>query len=231
MFTPQYDTMKMITGVSKMSCDGVIRCLEEIKIPIQIKDRHTCLDLNDRDMYILKRGIVKVSLIMQDEREFNITYLQGPDVVSLYCDCLTQFRDCHPKIRVESEQAEFYCISKDKFYKRAKEDAKLQHYVNTYYRKRLKLAVTREQVMIMNSKAGAVCSWLYRLASLFGIQTQKGIFIDLQVTNEDIANFCGITTRNSVNRVIRGLKEKNVIQVKNNRIIVLDMDYLKQFTE
>ena len=214
-----------------MSCDGVIRCLEEIKIPIQIKDRHTCLDLNDRDMYILKRGIVKVSLIMQDEREFNITYLQGPDVVSLYCDCLTQFRDCHPKIRVESEQAEFYCISKDKFYKRAKEDAKLQHYVNTYYRKRLKLAVTREQVMIMNSKAGAVCSWLYRLASLFGIQTQKGIFIDLQVTNEDIANFCGITTRNSVNRVIRGLKEKNVIQVKNNRIIVLDMDYLKQFTE
>ncbi|WP_296056729.1 Crp/Fnr family transcriptional regulator [uncultured Holdemanella sp.] len=214
-----------------MSCDGVIRCLEEIKIPIQIKDRHTCLDLNDRDMYILKRGIVKVSLIMQDEREFNITYLQGPDVVSLYCDCLTQFRDCHPKIRVESEQAEFYCISKDKFYKRAKEDAKLQHYVNTYYRKRLKLAVTREQVMIMNSKAGAVCSWLYRLASLFGIQTQKGIFIDLQVTNEDIANFCGITTRNSVNRVIRGLKEKNVIQVINNRIIVLDMDYLKQFTE
>ena len=214
-----------------MSCDGVIRCLDEIKIPIQIKDRHTCLDLNDRDMYILKRGIVKVSLIMQDEREFNITYLQGPDVVSLYCDCLTQFRDCHPKIRVESEQAEFYCISKDKFYKRAKEDAKLQHYVNTYYRKRLKLAVTREQVMIMNSKAGAVCSWLYRLASLFGIQTQKGIFIDLQVTNEDIANFCGITTRNSVNRVIRGLKEKNVIQVINNRIIVLDMDYLKQFTE
>ena len=231
MFASQYDTMKMITGVSKMSCDGVIRCLEEIKIPIQIKNRHTCLDLNERDMYILKRGIVKVSLIMQDEREFNITYLQGPDVVSLYCDCLTQFRDCHPKIRVESEQAEFYCISKDKFYKRAKEDAKLQHYVNTYYRKRLKLAVTREQVMIMNSKAGAVCSWLYRLASLFGIQTQKGIFIDLQVTNEDIANFCGITTRNSVNRVIRGLKEKNVIQVINNRIIVLDMDYLKQFTE
>lgn len=87
--------------------------------------------------------------------------------------------------------------------------------------------------MIMNSKskAGAVCSWLYRLASLLGIQTQKGIFIDLQVTNEDIANYCGITTRNSVNQVIRGLKEKHIIQVKNNRIIVLDMDYLKQFIE
>ena len=215
-----------------MCCDGVIQYLEKEKVSILIKDRHTCLDLNDRDMYVLKKGIVKVSLIMQDEREFNITYLKGPDVVSLYCDCLTQFRDCHPKIRIESEQAELYCISKEKFYKQFKEDANLQNYVNTYYRNRLKLAITREQVMIMNSKAGGgVCSWLYGLGGLFGIQTQKGIFIDLQVTNEDIANFCGITTRNSVNRMIRGLKEKHIIQVKNNRIIVLDMDYLKQFTK
>lgn len=152
-------------------------------------------------------------------------------MVSLYCDCLTQFRNCLPKIRIESEQAEVYCISKEDFYKRVKGDAKLQNYVNTYYRNQLKLAFTREQVIIMNSKLGVVCSWLYRLTSLFGIQTQKGIFIDLQVTNEDIANFCGITTRNSVNRVIRGLKEKHIIQVKNNRIIVLDMDYLKQFAE
>lgn len=146
--------MKMITGVSKMCCDGVIQYLEKEKVSILIKDRHTCLDLNDSNMYILKKGIVKVSLIMQDEREFNITYLKGPDVVSLYCDCMTQFRDCHPKIRIESEQAELYCVSKEKFYKRVKENANLQNYVNTYYRNRLKLAITREQVMIMNSKAG-----------------------------------------------------------------------------
>lgn len=82
IYAPQYDTMKMITGVSKMCCDGVIQYLEKEKVPILIKDRHTCLDLNERDMYVLKKGIVKVSLIMQDEREFNITYLQGPDVVS-----------------------------------------------------------------------------------------------------------------------------------------------------
>lgn len=62
-----------------MSCDGVIQYFEEEKVSILIKDRHTCLDLNDSNMYVLKKGIVKLSLIMQDEREFNITYLQGPD--------------------------------------------------------------------------------------------------------------------------------------------------------
>ena len=94
--------MKMITGVSNMCCDGVIQCLEKEKVPILIKDRHTCLDLNDSNMYVLKKGIVKVSLIMQDEREFNITYLKGPDVVSLYCDCLTQFRNCLLRVNKQS---------------------------------------------------------------------------------------------------------------------------------
>lgn len=56
--------MKMITGVSNMCCDGVIQCLEKEKVSILIKDRHTCLDLNDSNRYILKKGIVKVSLIM-----------------------------------------------------------------------------------------------------------------------------------------------------------------------
>ena len=52
----------MITGVSKMCCDGVIQCLEKEKVPILIKDRHTCLDLNDSNMYVLKKGIVFLNL-------------------------------------------------------------------------------------------------------------------------------------------------------------------------
>lgn len=56
--------MNMITGVSKMCCDSVIQYLEKEKVSILIKDRHTCLDLNDSNMYVLKKGIVKVSLIM-----------------------------------------------------------------------------------------------------------------------------------------------------------------------
>ena len=34
IYAPQYDTMKRITGVSKMCCDGVIQCLEKEKVSI-----------------------------------------------------------------------------------------------------------------------------------------------------------------------------------------------------
>lgn len=46
-----------------------------------------------------------------------------------------------------------------------------------------------------------------------------------------LAGFCGISTRNSVNRILRGLREENVITMVNQKIVVLDKDYLKQFIQ
>lgn len=40
-----------------------------------------------------------------------------------------------------------------------------------------------------------------------------------------------ISTRNSVNRILRGLREENVITMVNQKIVVLDKDYLKQFIQ
>lgn len=64
-----------------------------------------------------------------------------------------------------------------------------------------------------------------------GRKVNNGILIDFQVTNDDIAGFCGISTRNSVNRILRGLREENVITMVNQKIVVLDKDYLKQFIQ
>ena len=64
-------------------------------------------------------------------------------------------------------------------------------------------------------RKGLFVLFIYQLIDLFGVQTEEGILIDFQVTNEDIAGFCGISTRNSVNRIIHDLKEEKVIDIKN----------------
>ena len=46
-----------------------------------------------------------------------------------------------------------------------------------------------------------------------------------------IAGFCGISTRNSVNRILRGLREANVITMVYQKILILDVDYLKQYIQ
>ena len=50
------------------------------------------------------------------------------------------------------------------------------------------------------------------------------------MTNDDIAGFCGISTRNSVNRILRGLRDEKVIQIVNNKILIKNVDYLKQYS-
>ena len=94
------------------------------------------------------------------------------------------------------------------FWSYVNQDQKLQDYVNAYYREKLTEAIFRQQLMMMNGKTGAICSFLYQLIHLFGRKVEAGILIDFQITNDDIAGFCGISTRNSVSRILCELKRK-----------------------
>lgn len=76
-----------------------------------------------------------------------------------------------------------------------------------------------------------LCAFLYYLITMFGKEVRNGILIDLKITNDDIAGFCGISTRSSVNRILRGLREEHVIRTLYNKIVVLDVDYLKQYVD
>ena len=60
---------------------------------------------------------------------------------------------------------------------------------------------------------------------------KEGILIDFQITNDDIAGFCGISTRNSVNRILRGLRENGVISVEDQKILIKDKEYLEQYMQ
>lgn len=85
------------------------------------------------------------------------------------------------------------------------------------YRITLKITIVKKIIreylslakkMVMNGKNGGLCAFLYSLIDLFGKKRRDGILIDFVVTNEDIAGFCGISSRSSVNRMLNQLKKK-----------------------
>lgn len=217
-----------------MGSNYLIKFLEEKEVPTITKKRHTYLTyygLEQQDTYVLKEGVIKTSIILRDGREFNISYIKGPDIISLLKDEVSQYTSAPFNVRIESETATFYRIPRVLFWEYVNQDSKLQDYVNSYYRNKLAEAIFRQQLMTMNGKNGAACAFIYQLIPLFGRKVNNGILIDFQVTNDDIAGFCGISTRNSVNRILRGLREENVITMVNQKIVVLDKDYLKQFIQ
>lgn len=184
------------------------------------KHSYLMIDGHDQaDIYILKDGIVKTSIILSE----------GFDVLSLLKDEIKKVTSASFHIRIESDTAVFYRVNRKLFSKFLSENKELRDYMDAYYRKKLSEAIYRQQLMTMNGKNGAVCAFIYYLVGLFGREVKKGIFIDLQVTNDDIAGFCGVSTRNSVNRILRGLRQQGVITMVYHKILVLDVDYLKRY--
>ena len=204
-----------------MESDYLTAFLDRKKTPIIKKKRHTYLayhGLEEAYTYVLKKGVVKTSIILKDGREFNLSYIVSPDIISLLRDEVSNYTSAPFNIRIESEEASFYRIPRTVFWEYVKEDAVLQDYVRDYYRAKLSESISSLQNMTMNGKKGAVCTFIYQL-------------IDFQVTNEDIAGFCGISTRNSVNRIIHDLKEEKVIDIKKQKIVIYDQSYLADYID
>ena len=217
-----------------MDNEYLLNFLKEKNVATIKKKKHTYLTyygLEQQDTYVLKDGVVKTSVILPDGREFNISYINTPDILSLLRDQVSQYTSAPFNVRVESDVATFYRIPRVLFWDYVSQDKKLQDYVNSYYREKLSEAIFRQQIMMMNGKTGAICSFLYQLIHLFGRKVEAGTLIDFQITNDDIAGFCGISTRNSVNRILRGLRENGIIFIADQKILIKDKEYLEQYVK
>ena len=217
-----------------MNNSYLLSFLSQRNIHTITRKRHAYLTycgLEQQYTYILKEGVVKTSIILKDGREFNIAYLKGPNIISLLRDEINSYTSAPFNVRVETEEATFYLIPRVEFWNYINNDWKLQDYVKEYYRLNLAEAIQRQQLMSMNGRTGAVCAFLYTLVHQFGKEHKNGWLIDFPVTNEDIAGFCGISTRNSVNRILHNLKEQGIIDIQNQKILVMDMLYMQQYVQ
>ena len=88
----------------------------------------------------------------------------------------------------------------------------------------------------MNGKMGALANFLHDIAEKFGrdLPDGAGVLIDFNVTNEDIAGFCGIANQTSVSRMMRKLKLEDIIDFgmsndRKRRIIITNMKKLDDY--
>ena len=101
-----------------MNHEYLLEFLEKKDIPTVHKLRHAYLTyygLDQQNTYVLKEGVVKTSIILRDGREFNISYLKAPDIISLLRDEVSQYTSAPFNVRIESETAVFYKIPRVTF--------------------------------------------------------------------------------------------------------------------
>lgn len=82
--------------------------------------------------------------------------------------------------------------------------------------------------LVIHGKKGALFSTLIRLSNSYGKTLDDGrIFININLTNTDIANMCS-TSREMINRMLNDLKKQQMITFEKGFITILNLDYLKQ---
>jgi CRP-like cAMP-binding protein len=86
---------------------------------------------------------------------------------------------------------------------------------------------TKFRDLVLHGKKGALYSTLIRMCNSYGIMKEDGILINLQLTNQDLANFCG-TSREVVNRMLSDLRKKGIISMRKGKIKIHNLKYLRE---
>ncbi|MDP4108210.1 MAG: Crp/Fnr family transcriptional regulator [Bacillota bacterium] len=177
-----------------------------------------------KELYIILSGRVQISKITADGRELSLRICGENDI----CGELTLFTD-NPKYLLSAkviEDGEIVAIRKDVLENEIFQNSTLAFEFMKWMSDHFRKTQTKFRDLVLNGKRGALFSTLIRMSNSYGVQQKNGILIDLPLTNQELANFCG-TSRESTNRILSELKKDNIISVKKGKITILDLQYLK----
>ncbi|WP_236561217.1 Crp/Fnr family transcriptional regulator [Pontibacillus sp. HMF3514] len=92
-----------------------------------------------------------------------------------------------------------------------------------------KISVLTQRIQEMNSQnvQHRVVYALIRLGQESGQLDKEEIYIDMPITNQDVANIVG-SSRETINRVLNHLKKLDLIQVSRKGIYIKDINQLKE---
>lgn len=177
------------------------------------------------EVFIIQSGRVQISKITPDGRELTLRLCSTGELIgelSMFCPSSKYVLNA----RVV-ESGEVAVIAKDELERRLETDNSLALEFMKWESLQNRKTQTKFRDLVLNGKKGALFSTLIRLSNSYGKQTDTGIMIDLPMTNQELANFCG-TSREVVNRMLSDLRKNHALSIDKGIITIHDLNYLKE---
>lgn len=175
-------------------------------------------------VYFVQAGKIRISKVTPDGREITFRVCHQDDFISelrLFCTISSYtvqakaIEDCIC-IRIEKGALETELLEDPQL------TVDVMKMLGTEYQKNQ----SKFRDLILHGKKGALYSTLIRMTNTYGVPSQDGILIDLQLTNQELANFCGMS-REVVNRLLGELKQEGIVSMSNGNITVHNLQHLK----
>lgn len=177
------------------------------------------------ELYIIQSGKFQISKMVPDGRELTIRMCSAGELVG-ELSLFTQVSQHILNARA-SESGTVAVIQKDKLEAEIEKDSGLALELVKWLSLQHRKSQTRFRDLVLHGKKGALYSTLIRMVNSYGIKTDEGHKINVSLTNQELANFCG-TSREVVNRLLSDLRKSNIISIDKGFITIHALNRLKR---
>jgi CRP-like cAMP-binding protein len=176
-------------------------------------------------IYLLLAGKTAIGRINMNGKEFILKILDDEEIIIEYQ--LFKNKPTYHFFAKTMTDCEILMIHKDDFEDFILQDrerlSNLTSWMSTKYIK----AQMNCQDLIIHGKKGGLYSILIRLCNSYGVRTGEGILIDFPLTQQELANLT-FGTREVIQRMLKELRENDVITYDRHRFTVKNLGYLKK---
>lgn len=175
-------------------------------------------------LYFLKDGLVKLIKTADDGKEMALYYYQSGDFLGEFAGTRT---GSYGFGAIAVRPTTVGIVLMDDLRRLIRENSGLALDLlewNDYLRRLMQYKL---RDLMFYGKEGALASTLIRMANSFGRVEGNVIRLSERFTNREIAEMIH-ATRETVNRMLRCLKQQGVIKEEQGRLTILDLAYLKE---
>ncbi|QOY34146.1 Crp/Fnr family transcriptional regulator [Anaerobacillus isosaccharinicus] len=177
------------------------------------------------NVYLIREGKVRLSKMTADGKEFSVHLKQKDELVGE----VGLFNDMSISVTAEViDDAILVKFERPALEAIFRENGEIAVAFMKWFARHTQSTQAKFRDLILCGKTGAFYSTLIRFSNSYGVKSDNGILINVQLTNQDIANYIG-TTRESINRMLNDLKKDKIITMDKGFITIKDIEFLKDY--
>lgn len=170
---------------------------------------------------ILFDGEYKLTHILPNSKEFTLGYYKGPSILLPHFFDKNNFESLFRAETKSTCTIGLILCEEEIFDKDIWRD--FSNYSDLMYQK----VYLQMRDLLFNTKRNALFSILIRFSNSYGIKVNDGIKINIKLSNIDLAEYTG-TTPETISRILKNIKECNLIRYEKKYIVITDIEYMKK---
>lgn len=190
---------------------------------IKFKKKDIIFEQNSprNNTYILLKGKIKLSFLLPHGEEINLGFYNAKNVILASTDNRYPFMSLFKVEAIEDCLLGVVPVSS------IENNEYIYKIITRYYDIIFKKVYLQMIDLLSKNKLESLYCIFIRLANTYGIEVPNGIKINIKLSNIDLAGYIG-TSKETISRLIREMKNLDLIVIENKYIILKDINYMKR---